>query len=118
MNRARLLVIVLASLAVSCTDALLTQAQAQATLEQWVKSDQGPSRDGAVTVASVKAGPAEKQATAELRLTSFPDEDGHISPSVDPGQATFSLRDDGRWVLTFVVWDEGRRTAMPNLEVQ
>lgn len=117
MNRMLLLVTAMACLFAGCTEATLAQAQAQATLDRWVDGDRGPSRDGKVTVAGIQPGPEPKQVIAELRLTSFPDQDGHISPSVDPGQATFSLRSDGKWVLTSVVWDEGRRTAMPDLEV-
>lgn len=96
----------------------LTIAQAQATLSEWIRSDKGPSRDGSATVLSVRDTNGQLFALADLKVKAFPDEDGHISPTEDGAEAVFSRQNDGSWVLTSVVWDFGRRTAVPDLEVR
>jgi len=96
----------------------ISQAQAQAAIDVWVKGPKGPSRDGSARVVSVRDGGSPNEVIAGLRVKQFPDEDGHISPTEDPADATFTRQKDGRWMLTKVVWDEGRRTATPNVAVK
>src|SRR5690242_10077021 len=79
----------------------VTIERAQAAVDEWTR-ESGPSRDGSARVVAVHEMGDHTYATADLRVKSFPDEDGHISPTEDPAQAVLSHRNDGTWSLTVV----------------
>jgi hypothetical protein len=102
--------------AANASDVEISIAQAQAAIDEWLHQPTGAP--GSAVVVAVRELRNQNWITADLRTKEFVDEGGHVSPTEDPAQAIFYRGGSGVWMLTRVVWDGGRMTATPEIDVR